>query len=203
MSLEAEAVPNPDAQRAETASVPSTSASAEGANREQGTGDREQGGTASPESQAPNSVSSPSPESQIPNPSSSANPETQTPDPGSCASPESQAPSPVSPPNPAQKPKRKYTMSQRAIDSRRANIKLAHAVPKEIVYRSTPRRKESCRAKLVKAREAKRRKREEGKSTGISHGLTCADLRASLAAAAQPSIGAARTSERTSRAARR
>ncbi len=86
-------------------------------------------------------------------------------------------------PNQAKKPKRKYTMSQRALDSRRINIKKALAVPREILFRSTPRRKESCRTKLVAAREAKRRKREEGKSTGISHGLTCADLRGSLAAA--------------------
>ncbi|MGO9273564.1 MAG: hypothetical protein ACLQOO_25565, partial [Terriglobia bacterium] len=168
MSLEAEAVPNPDAQCAaphgESASAPSASApppSAAGtpapsaaasqsdANREQGTEDREQGRSANPET-------------RIPNPVSSANPES---------------------PNPAPKPKRKYTMSQAALDSRRINIKKALAVPKEILFRSTPRRKESCRTKLVAAREAKRRKHEEGKSTGISHGLTCADLRGSLAAA--------------------
>ena len=74
-------------------------------------------------------------------------------------------------------------MSQAALDSRRINIKKALAVPKEVLFRSTPKRKESCRTKLIGAREAKRRKREEGKSTGISHGLTCADLRGSLAAA--------------------
>ncbi|MGO9268839.1 MAG: hypothetical protein ACLQOO_01015, partial [Terriglobia bacterium] len=166
MSLEAEAVPNPDAQRAaphgESASAPSApppsavdtpapsaADSQSDANREQGTGEREQGRSANPET-------------RIPNPVSSANPES---------------------PNPAQKPKRKYTMSQAALDSRRINIKKALAVPKEILFRSTPRRKESCRTKLIGAREAKRRKREEGKSTGISHGLTCADLRGSLAAA--------------------
>jgi hypothetical protein len=109
MTLETEAVPNPDAQRGESASAPSAAdtsapgaaASPNDANREQGTGDREQERSANPEP-------------QIPNPASSANPES---------------------PTPAQKPKRKYTMSQKALDSRRTNIKLALAVPKEIRYR--------------------------------------------------------------------
>ena len=73
-------------------------------------------------------------------------------------------------------------MSQAALDARRISIKKARAVPKEVLYRSTPKRLESCRTKLVVAREAKRRKREEGRTTGITHGLSCADLRASLAA---------------------
>ena len=118
--------------------MPSAAASHSDANREQGTGDREQGRSANPEPPIP---------------------------------------------NPTQKPRRKYTMSPRALESRRSNLKIARAVPKEVLYRSTPKRKESCRAKLVAAREAKRRKHEAGKSTGISHGLTCADLRGSLAAA--------------------
>jgi len=100
----------------------------------------------------------------------------------SASAPSAADPSVQSEANATQKPKRKYTMSQKALDSRRINIKKALAVPKEILFRSTPKRKESCRTKLIAAREAKRRKREEGKSTGISHGLTCADLRSSLAA---------------------
>src|SRR5271157_378895 len=165
MAQEAEAAFNPDAQRgAQSGAQPGEGASAQSAAGtsapsaadSQSDANREQG-TGDRERRR-----STDPESQTQNPVSSANPETT---------------------NPAKKPKRKYTMSQRALDSRRINIKKALAVLKEVLFRSTPRRKESCRTKLVAAREAKRRKHEEGKSTGISHGLTCADLRGSLTAA--------------------
>jgi hypothetical protein len=183
MAVEAEAVPNPDNQReAQPGAQRSERASAPGTADSQGDGPPS---AANPETRVPNPVSSPNPESQTPSassaadsrrdgPSSSANPETQIPNPVSSADPD---------PNAPKKPKRKYTMSPRALEARRNSLKKARAVPKEVLYRSTPKRKESCRAKLVAAREAKRRRHEEGKSTGISHGLTCADLRGSLAAA--------------------
>jgi hypothetical protein len=57
------------------------------------------------------------------------------------------------------------------------------ATPKEVLHRDTPRRRAASIASLGLAQEGKRRKREQGKSTGIQHGLSCVDLRGSLAMA--------------------
>ena len=81
-----------------------------------------------PNSDVQRGESAPSPgaaDSQGNSPPSSANAETQIPNPVSSTNPET--------PKPAQKPKRKYTMSQAALDSRRINIKKPLAVPKEIL----------------------------------------------------------------------
>jgi len=82
------------------------------------------------------------------------------------------------------KPKRKYTSTPEGREAKRRSLeKVRTSVPREVLYRSTDRRKESCRSNFGLAREAKRRKHEQGRSTAIRHGLTCADLRGSLAMA--------------------
>jgi len=73
-------------------------------------------------------------------------------------------------------------MTQAALEARRKSLEKARSVPPEILYRSTPKRREACRANLGKGREAKKRKREAGRATGIRNGLACAELRGSLAA---------------------
>ncbi|MGO9269141.1 MAG: hypothetical protein ACLQOO_02585, partial [Terriglobia bacterium] len=120
MAVETEAVPNPDAERGAQPQGDGVRDSGFEVRREEG-----DSGFGFRDSQSQGPSSSASPESRVPGPGSSTSPETQI-------------------PNPAQKPKRKYTMSPRAIESRRINIKKALAVPKEVLYRSTPKRKESC-----------------------------------------------------------
>ena len=82
------------------------------------------------------------------------------------------------------KPKRKYTSTPEGREAKRRSMKkVRETVPKEVLYRGTPQRKEASRNNLLPARAAKRRKREQGRSICIRHGLTCADLRGSLAMA--------------------
>jgi hypothetical protein len=61
--------------------------------------------------------------------------------------------------------------------------KVRKTTPKEVLHRITPKRRTASSKNLGLAREGKRRKREQGKSTGIHHGLSCVDLRGSLAMA--------------------
>ncbi len=82
------------------------------------------------------------------------------------------------------KPKRKYTSTPEGREAKRRSLeKVRAAVPKEVLYRGTDRRKDASRNNLLPAREAKRRKHQQGRSICIRHGLTCADLRGSLAMA--------------------
>ncbi|HME00939.1 MAG TPA: hypothetical protein VKM93_26970 [Terriglobia bacterium] len=82
------------------------------------------------------------------------------------------------------KPKRKYTSTPEGREAKRRSLeKVRASVPKEVLFRGTPKRKEASRNNLKPAREAKRRKHEQGRSICIHHGLTCADLRGSLAMA--------------------
>ncbi|MGH9448102.1 MAG: hypothetical protein ACRD3O_20620, partial [Terriglobia bacterium] len=50
-----------------------------------------------------------------------------------------------------QKPKRKYTLSEKALAASRRNLEKANAVPNAIRYRPTPRRQAACRENLLKA----------------------------------------------------
>jgi len=82
------------------------------------------------------------------------------------------------------KPKRAYQSTPEGREAKRRNLeKVRKATPKEVVFRDTPRRRAASIASLGLAQEGKRRKREQGKSTGIQHGLSCVDLRGSLAMA--------------------
>ncbi len=82
------------------------------------------------------------------------------------------------------KPKRKYTSTPEGREAKRRSLeKVRAAVPKEVLYRGTDRRKDASRNNLLPVREAKRRKHQQGRSICIRHGLTCADLRGSLAMA--------------------
>jgi hypothetical protein len=58
--------------------------------------------------------------------------------------------------------------------------KVRKTTPKEVLQRITPKRRTASSKNLGLAREGKRRKREQGRSTGIHHGLSCVDLRGSL-----------------------
>ncbi|HMD98616.1 MAG TPA: hypothetical protein VKM93_14950 [Terriglobia bacterium] len=49
------------------------------------------------------------------------------------------------------KKKRKYTLSKKALAARRANIKIAHQAPKELIYRPTEKRDAATMANLEKA----------------------------------------------------
>ena len=82
------------------------------------------------------------------------------------------------------KPKRAYHSTPEGREAKRRSLEeVRKATPKEVVFRDTPRRRAASIASLGLAQEGKRRKREQGKSTGIQHGLSCVDLRGSLAMA--------------------
>jgi hypothetical protein len=53
------------------------------------------------------------------------------------------------------KPKRKYTVSAKVLAANQRNLQKANAIPKEIRYRSTPRRQTACRENLRKALAAR------------------------------------------------
>ena len=85
-----------------------------------------------------------------------------------------------SPPPPGpEKPKRKYTVSDKVLAANRAKLVQANADP-EKKYRPTPKRLASTYANCLKAREGKRQKRKRGLATGVRYGLTVTDLYSTL-----------------------
>lgn len=80
------------------------------------------------------------------------------------------------------KARKKYTMSKAALAARRANIKRAHAAPKEKIYRATERREAASRANMEKAIAA--RKSEAGiiaaRLNAATHGYYIKDLAGSF-----------------------
>ncbi len=53
---------------------------------------------------------------------------------------------------PRTRPRRHYTVSAKVLEANRRNLEKARAVPKEIRYRRTERRRVACRQNLLKAR---------------------------------------------------
>jgi len=53
--------------------------------------------------------------------------------------------------NPPIKKKRNYNLSEKALAARRANTKIAHQAPKELIYRSAEKRDAATMANLEKA----------------------------------------------------
>ena len=49
-------------------------------------------------------------------------------------------------------PRRRYTVSGKVLEANRRNLEKARAVPKEIRYRRTERRRVACRQNLLRAR---------------------------------------------------
>jgi len=87
---------------------------------------------------------------------------------------------PNAPPPPGlEKPKRKYTVSDKVRAANRLNLAQANADP-EKKYRPTPKRLASTYANCLKAREGKRQKRKRGQATGVKYGLAVTDLYSTL-----------------------
>jgi len=76
-------------------------------------------------------------------------------------------------PNPH--PKRNYTVTARVLAANRANLALANAVPREIRFRSTERRRQACYRNLKQALIAKKRDRSLYYATSFHHGWYVAD----------------------------
>jgi hypothetical protein len=74
-----------------------------------------------------------------------------------------------------QRTKRKYTVSDRVRAANRINLKKARGVGKEILYRSTEKRRNACRANLLIGRQSPNYK------PNVRHGLQAVDLRQSAA----------------------
>ncbi len=100
--------------------------------------------------------------------------EPPNPPPGGSANPESRIPNPG-----PEKPKRKYTVSDKVLEANRAKLVQANADPDK-KYRPSPRRLASCYANCLKAREGKRQKRLRGQATGVKYGLAVVNLFATL-----------------------
>ncbi len=94
--------------------------------------------------------------------------------PGGSANPEPRIPNPGQ-----EKPKRKYTVSEKVLAANRAKLVQANADP-EKKYRPTPKRLASTYANCLKAREGKRQKRKRGQATGVKYGLAVTDLYSTL-----------------------
>ncbi len=75
------------------------------------------------------------------------------------------------------RPKRKYTVSDRVLAASRRNLALANAVDKAIRYRMTPRRRIACHRNLVCAQTARRTSSRYGP---IRRGAYCISLERSL-----------------------
>src|SRR5271157_6370150 len=88
-------------------------------------------------------------------------------------------PSNSPPPAKPEKPKRKYTVSDKVRAANRLNLVQANANP-EKKYGPTPKRKASTYANCLKAREGKRQKRRRGQATGVKYGLAVTDLYSTL-----------------------
>ncbi|HME01279.1 MAG TPA: hypothetical protein VKM93_28690 [Terriglobia bacterium] len=88
-------------------------------------------------------------------------------------------PSNSPPPAGPEKPKRKYTVSDKVLEANRAKLVQANADPDK-KYRPSPRRLASCYANCLKAREGKRQKRLRGQATGVKYGLAVVNLFATL-----------------------
>ncbi|HMD96572.1 MAG TPA: hypothetical protein VKM93_04460 [Terriglobia bacterium] len=90
-------------------------------------------------------------------------------------------PEPSNPPPPPgqERPKRKYTVSDKVRAANRLNLVQANANP-EKKYGPTPKRKASTYANCLKAREGKRQKRRRGQATGVKYGLAVTDLYSTL-----------------------
>ena len=74
---------------------------------------------------------------------------------------------------PIRKEARKYALTQKALDARRANLLKARAAPREVIYRATAKRQKASRANLQKAIVARRA--PEGNAAArlnaLKHGL--------------------------------
>jgi hypothetical protein len=88
-------------------------------------------------------------------------------------------PSNSPPPAGPEKPKRKYTVSDKVLAANRAKLVQANANP-EKKYRPTPKRLASSYRNCLKAREGKRQKRLRGQATGVKYGLAVVNLFATL-----------------------
>ncbi len=87
-------------------------------------------------------------------------------------------------PNPtdfAPRPKRKYTVTDRVLAACRANLERANAVPREIRFRSTEKRRHACHHNLTLALIAKKRDRSARYATCFRHGWYVADPERALA----------------------
>ncbi|HMD97483.1 MAG TPA: hypothetical protein VKM93_09180 [Terriglobia bacterium] len=88
-------------------------------------------------------------------------------------------PSNSAPPAEPERPKRKYTVSDRVLAANRLNLVQANANP-EKKYRPTPKRLASTYSNCLKARDGKRQKRLRGQATGVKYGLAVTDLYSTL-----------------------
>jgi hypothetical protein len=82
-------------------------------------------------------------------------------------------------------PKRKYTLTAKALAANRANLVKARAVAKEIRFRETPKRLAACRANLLKAHRGRHQARVAeadgpGYGTCFRLGLHAVSLKRSL-----------------------
>jgi len=78
-------------------------------------------------------------------------------------------------------PRRKYTVSDRGRAALLRNLERANAVPPEIRFRSTPRRRQACHRNLKLALAAKKRDRSINYATSLRHGWYVADPERALA----------------------
>jgi hypothetical protein len=76
-----------------------------------------------------------------------------------------------------ERPKRKYTVSERVLAANRRNLARANAVDKAIRFRMTRKRRISCHRNLVRAQIVRQ---TSGRYGPIRHGLYCASLERSL-----------------------
>ena len=78
--------------------------------------------------------------------------------------------------------RQKYTMSDLALASRRANLEKARAAPKEKIYRPTEKRQAASRANMAKAIAARKSPRGNASArlNALSHGLFAQDVAASV-----------------------
>lgn len=75
----------------------------------------------------------------------------------------------------ATRPKRKYTVTDRVLAACRANLERANAVPREIRFRSTEKRRHACHHNLTLALIAKKRDRSPRYATCFRNGWYVAD----------------------------
>ena len=83
------------------------------------------------------------------------------------------------------RPKRKYTVTERVLAASRANLERANAVPREIRYRPTEKRRRACHRNLTLAVIAKKRDRSPRYATCFRNGWYVADPERAL-----PLVGA-------------
>lgn len=76
-------------------------------------------------------------------------------------------------PRPARRRRSRSKLSRRALAARRANLRKARAAPRELIYRSTEKRRAASRANLQKALAARRAAQDKGAApaNNLKHGL--------------------------------